>query len=93
MHVGTKKALHNIEGRKVFYLVSYIFNNAWCYSKTDAVNESRKLAVFVQFLHSAKLNREAYVSEHYTVKKHEKVRPKSESRVSAAWEQKDPNTV
>lgn len=66
----SKKSPAYIEGRKVFYLVSYIFNNTWCYNKADAVSESRRLAVLVWFLHSAKLNRETYISEHYTMKKH-----------------------
>lgn len=35
------------------------------------------------------LNREMYISEHYTMKTN-KVMPKSESRVSAVWEQKVP---
>lgn len=65
-----KKSPAYTEGRKVFYLVSYIFNNSWCNSKADAVSESRKLAVFVWFLCSAKLNRDPYVSEYYTMKKH-----------------------
>lgn len=65
----SKKSPAYIEGRKVFYSVSSIFYNAWCYNKAVAVSESRKLAVFLWFLCTAKLNREPYVSEHYTMKK------------------------
>lgn len=65
-----KKSTAYREGRKMVYLVSHFFNNTWCYYKADVVSESRKLAVFVWFFCSAKLNREMCISEHYTMKNH-----------------------